>query len=214
LLTAADPLVSRLGTQKYMPPDGHMDTRADVYAAGLVIYEMLTRLPADSFPRLGQRAGQIARDPTLRMLNELALHACQPDPKERFSDARRMLAEMTVLGKRVAQEGPRRRWPLLVAGACLVVFALALWGRHWMQPEQVEVNFITNPYEAVIYLDNEPLIDPDNGRPWRTPCTATNVPAGVHHVLFRHDAAGDYDAGEIDFATEREVEAEWGSPAE
>ena len=37
LLTEADHQVSRLGTLKYMPPDGRMDTRADVYAAGLVI---------------------------------------------------------------------------------------------------------------------------------------------------------------------------------
>ncbi|MGD0383072.1 MAG: protein kinase, partial [Thermoguttaceae bacterium] len=46
LLTEASPLVSRAGTEKYMPPDGHMDVRADVYAAGLVIYEMVTGLPA------------------------------------------------------------------------------------------------------------------------------------------------------------------------
>ena len=53
LLTEAHPLVSRVGTQKYMPPDGRMDMRADVYAAGLVIYEMLSGLPVDEFPRLG-----------------------------------------------------------------------------------------------------------------------------------------------------------------
>ena len=56
LLTEAHPLVSRLGTQKYMPPDGRMDMRADVYAAGLVIYEMLSGLPVDDFPRLGRQS--------------------------------------------------------------------------------------------------------------------------------------------------------------
>ena len=43
LVTEAHPLVSRVGTQKYMPPDGRMDMRADVYAAGLVIYEIHQR---------------------------------------------------------------------------------------------------------------------------------------------------------------------------
>ena len=55
LLAPASTQNSRLGTLKYMPPDGQMDVRADVYAAGLVIYEMLTGLPPESFPHLGQR---------------------------------------------------------------------------------------------------------------------------------------------------------------
>jgi serine/threonine protein kinase len=65
LLTAADPLVSRVGTVAYMPPDGRMDARADVYAAGLVIYEMFTGMSAESFPRLGQRGKEIADDRVL-----------------------------------------------------------------------------------------------------------------------------------------------------
>ena len=60
LLTESHPLVSRLGTQRYMPPDGRMDMRADVYAAGLVIYEMLTGLPVDQFPRWVRGAARSA----------------------------------------------------------------------------------------------------------------------------------------------------------
>ena len=67
LVTEVHPLVSRVGTQNYMPPDGRMDMRADVYAAGLVIYEMLSGLPVDDFPRLGRQA---------------ELRAQQPDPRD------------------------------------------------------------------------------------------------------------------------------------
>ena len=80
LLTEAHPLVSRVGTQTYMPPDGRMDTRADVYAAGLVIYEMISGMPADRFPRLGERAAEIARDGTLARLNRLALTPVSESP--------------------------------------------------------------------------------------------------------------------------------------
>ncbi|MHC4177237.1 MAG: protein kinase domain-containing protein, partial [Planctomycetota bacterium] len=73
LLAEANPQVSRVGTQKYMPPDGRMDTRADVYAAGLVVYELITGLPVESFPRLGKRAQQIAEAPILNRLNRLVL---------------------------------------------------------------------------------------------------------------------------------------------
>ena len=52
LLAQVDRSVSRVGTLAYMPPDGIMDTRADVYAAGLVIYEMITGLPSHRFPSL------------------------------------------------------------------------------------------------------------------------------------------------------------------
>jgi serine/threonine-protein kinase len=98
LLTAAGPAVSRLGTLRYMPPDGCMDARADVYAAGLVIYEMLTALPAERFPSLGDRAPQIVADRRLARLNRLALRACDPNPSRRFRHAQEMLADLTAAG--------------------------------------------------------------------------------------------------------------------
>ena len=64
--TEDTPQLSRVGTGKYMPPDGRMDIRADVYAAELVIYEMLTGLPAERSPRLGTRAREVVRQPRLQ----------------------------------------------------------------------------------------------------------------------------------------------------
>lgn len=217
LLAEADPQVSRVGTQKYMPPDGRMDTRADVFAAGLVVYEMITGLPVESFPRLGQRAPQIAQSPILHRLNRLVLRACQPNPQRRFRDAREMAAELAA---REPESGLCRRWSrrriILSSGAaaiCLVLAAVGAWF-SWPAPAQrpvgVDVSFITRPYEAMIYLDDELLKDED-GRPYRTPCTIEGLPARVHHVQFQYDGGSRQDAGLIDFATVRQITADFGS---
>ena len=85
LLTEADRQMSRVGTESYMPPDGRMDARADVYAAGLTVYEMITGLPTTCFPSLGDHAERFAGDPLLQRLNRLVLRACQTAPDARYS---------------------------------------------------------------------------------------------------------------------------------
>ncbi len=222
LLAEADPQVSRVGTQKYMPPDGRMDTRADVYAAGLVIYEMLTGLPAESFPRLGQRAPQIAQSPTLARLNQLVLRACQPDPQRRFQDAGKMLASLESSLRKPDARNVRSRRRLLVATAAVAVLALVALAvsaatRFWPArptppeaPATVDVNFITVPYEATIYLDGRQQFVSE-GVPHTTPCTIEDLPARKHHVQFKHPERPDLDAGEIDFRRNREVEGRFES---
>jgi len=212
LLTEADAQVSRVGTQTYMPPDGRMDFRADVYAAGLVIYEMLTGLPADSFPSLGARGREVAEDPSLSTLNRLVLQACQPDPQERFQDAGRMLAELAPPEPPTeTQKTPTRRRLAVSAGlvALTLLVALAAW---WAtRPGRVHVNFITEPYEATIYLDGRQLLDP-KGKPYRTPCSVPDLSAEVHHVVFKLEGRENLDAGRVDFAKAREIIHRWSTP--
>ncbi len=211
LVAEANPQVSRVGTLKYMPPDGHMDARADVYAAGLVIYEMITGLPVESFPRPGERARQAVEDPVLCMLNRVALRACEPDPRQRFRDARQMLAELEpdeprpVARRRVS---PRRIISSIVGVLILSsLAAVAFWASR---PPRVHVNFVTRPFEATIYVDNVLLLD-ENEAPYTTPCTVENVPTGVHRVVFKHPGLDDLDLGPRDFAKQRRIEASWHS---
>ena len=212
LLTEANPQISRVGTQKYMPPDGRMDARADVFAAGLVIYEMITGLPADSFPRLGEKANQVARSPVLCTLIRLALGACQPDPQQRFPNARAMLAELTSSGPEAAACRVRSRRRIGVSAACAAIVLVAAGVWFWAsRPPRVHVNFITHPFEASIYLDGTLLLEADN-TPYTTPCTVENLPARVHHVVFKHeDQTADRDLGQVDFARIRQVVGRWSS---
>ncbi len=205
LLTEAHPQISRVGTQKYMPPDGRMDARADVYAAGLVIYEMITGLPCDRFPHLGEMAERLAADGVLTALVQLVLTACQPDPKRRFADARTMLASLSIDDSQTEpRPRPTRRWILAATGATMLGLAAAAVAYWASRPPLVHVNFISDPFEAAIYLDQKPLLKHDQ-TPYQTPCTIEGLPARAHHVLFKHDGLPDQDAGRIDFATTRQV---------
>jgi len=169
LLTEDTPQVSRVGTCTYMPPDGRMDTRADVYAAGLTIYEMLGGLPAEKFPQLGDRAYVVVRDPRLNRLLRLVLRACQPEASERFETAGRMLTELTALPR--VDHGTGRRSQVLLAGTVAYLVCLITAAALFLKPgestvpapkqpaqapppvERVDVNFITeHPYfDAEIY---------------------------------------------------------------
>jgi len=211
LVAEADPQVSRVGTLKYMPPDGRMDARADVYAVGLVIYEMITGLPVESFPRPGDGAEEAVDSAILGTLNRVVLRACEPDPQRRFRDAREMLSGIQRSESRDADRRARpRRWVIGLA-TCAVVAGLAATAFWISRPSRVYINFVTDPFEATIYLDDELLVD-EQGNPYTTPCTVEDLPARVCRVVFKHDdKRKDLDMGPQDLAKQTRIEAHWDS---
>ena len=209
LLTDADRSQTQIGTPRYMPPDGRMDARADVYAAGLTLYVLCTGLPPESFPRWSRRALEQRDDPAAVALNQLTLRACQRDPDQRFRDAREMLDALEALIEKPRASPSPRRWPLaaLAAGA---VAALALLAAHLLAPDppRVDVNFITRPFEADIYLDGRQATE-KSGTPYRTPCTIPDLPARPHRVEFRKRGLPSLELESVDFAVERDVIGKW-----
>jgi hypothetical protein len=158
----------------------------------------------------------VAGSVTLGVLMRIALRACQPDPQERFRDAREMAAELEARKRQAADSSkPSRRRPLLAA-LCAAVLLVAAGLVYWATrpprieatpPPRVDVNFITDPYEATIYLEGK-LLEQEDGSPYTTPCTVDDLPATVHHVEFRLPGYRRCDAGDVDFAEVRQVTAE------
>ena len=105
------------------------------------------------------------------------------------------------------QRFPRR---VVVASTCglgLLATAGSVWW-CFAGPAHVDVNFITDRFDATIWLDGEPLRNPD-GTLYTTPCIVPGVSAGVHQLVFKYPGLEDLEAGQIDFSKTREIVAHW-----
>jgi serine/threonine-protein kinase len=109
-----------LGTIAYLSPElvtrGVADTRSDIYAVGIMMYEMLT----GEQPFTGEQPMQIAyqhanesvpapssRNPKVpRPLDELVLWATERDPERRPRDAREMLEQLKAVAAEIDGASP------------------------------------------------------------------------------------------------------------
>jgi serine/threonine protein kinase/tetratricopeptide (TPR) repeat protein len=134
-----------IGTPTYMAPEQGvgsrtLDHRADIYAIGVVAYEMLTGRPpfSGSAPE-HVLAAQLTEDPapiTQRRsippaLASLVMRCLERYPADRWQTADEFLARLEVITSEgagaVSSASPRRVWPWVVgAGAALAAIAVIL----------------------------------------------------------------------------------------
>ena len=127
-----------IGTPAYMAPeqvigDGNVDHRADIYAAGLVMYEMLEGRPpftGDSardvaLARLSKIPAAISRPDCPRQLGELVSQCLERDPSSRPQSGETILS--TLDGMAILSGRRSRGWVKggAVAATGLVAIALA-----------------------------------------------------------------------------------------
>ena len=135
-----------LGTAAYMAPEQArgkpVDKRADIWAFGVVVYEMLTgRRPFDGEDVSTTMAAVIQAEPRWdrvpRQLQRLLKKCLEKDPRRRLRDIgdvwelRDDVLEASLQDSRFGSLG----W--VVAGALAIVAALALWA-PWRAPVQPE----------------------------------------------------------------------------
>ena len=140
-LTATDQIV---GTPLYISPElargfAQVDHRADVYALGVIAYEMLTGTPpftGDNHFQLLYKHGNEAPDPPSQRSSKAnipahveaaVLRALEKDPKDRFENMSELCAALE--GPTVPRRARTLGIPLLVAALAAAV-AFVLWPKQ------------------------------------------------------------------------------------
>lgn len=210
-----------LGTAAYMSPEQAkakpVDRRADIWALGCVLYEMLTGKKAFRGESITDvLASIIKEEPDWSLLPvstpmrvRVLLQRClQKDPKQRLrdiGDARISLDEVLsgapepVVGALVSASHWHQTLPWVIAGISAVALAIALWA-PWRQDriEEPSNQFAILPPDKATFGPNvgEPAISPDGRQLVFTATDARGTSLWLRPLdsLDAHPLAGTEDA--------------------
>jgi predicted Ser/Thr protein kinase len=124
-----------LGTPSYMAPEQHegvSDRRSDIFALGVMLYEMLTgTTPRGAFDPPSHRVQVDVR------IDEVVLKALQQKPERRYQEASEMKTDVERISRSPTRFGLSGNGRLALAAGLLLVIvpgALYLWPAHRTAP--------------------------------------------------------------------------------
>jgi WD40 repeat protein len=132
LVTAAGDSRSFVGTEGFIPPEGPGSPGADLYGLGKLLYELATGRDRLDFPQLPPGLNQAPGGDALLELNEVITRACAPDPRQRYSAAAELIADLKLFlaGHSLRQARQRDRHLVFLRrfalSACLLVLLAGL----------------------------------------------------------------------------------------
>jgi serine/threonine protein kinase/Tol biopolymer transport system component len=176
LVDTASASRSIIGTPAYMAPEQlqgkECDARTDIFALGLVLYEMATGSKAFTGDSQAELIAEIMRcQPDLSGLAppqfaHIVERCLAKDPEERWQTARDVKLELEFLSRTApglpsAVKRKRRLWPAAVAVLGVFATALAL-GSLYFRTNQVDLSAV--PLTSYPGLAMRPSVSPDGTR--------------------------------------------------
>ena len=145
-------LYSAKGTFPYMAPEVYKnepyDRRADLYSLGLVLYYLTNKRRQPFLSDEKQLLQRQAREEALMRrlkgetlpapcdagpaLSRVILKACAYKPQDRYDTAEELRGALEKAGQKAAEKEKKRRWPVWLAVAAVLLAACVLWlTRPW-----------------------------------------------------------------------------------
>jgi serine/threonine protein kinase len=97
-------VVSNIGTEGYLAPEGPGSAAADVFSLGRVLYVALTGREPSLCPELPTAFIHVSDQVLILELNRICCKACETELERRYSSAARMRADLLALSHGIGPE--------------------------------------------------------------------------------------------------------------
>ncbi len=155
---------SFVGTEGYVPPEGHGTAQADIFSLGKVLYEIAMGKDRMQFPEVNTRMAELPDKVQLMRLNEVLLRACERDTEKRYASAAELRADLESVRDHRPLGAMRRRRRWLPLAALVIFGAVAFGGWKAFSPPaptgEGSLVVETDPEGAMVLLEGRMLRSP------------------------------------------------------